>query len=87
MEEYDYSPSKSSEGGERFSVYIERVPAHGERDYFSLSDFLLTVAEENAAYVYGGCQWLKIEEIYDAENGRAQTLLLISRRRTVIKGV
>lgn len=83
--EYGDFPRESREGGDSFSVYIERSLTD-ERDYFSLNDFWLTVTGKAAAFTYGGCRWLKIEESYDAENGCTQTMLLVSRARRAVKG-
>lgn len=87
-EEYGAFPQSDREGGECFSVYIERVLTSPERaDYFSLSDFLLSVKSKNKTYAYMYCSLLKTEEEYDAENGGTQKMMITSRKRAVIQEV
>lgn len=87
-EEYGGFAQSDRAGEECFLVYIERVLASPEEtDCFSLDDFLLTVRGGREARAYMHCRLVKTEEEYDAEKGGAQTMMITSRKRAVIREV
>lgn len=58
-----------------------------ETDFYNFHDFTVTFNKKGKRIIYGGCEWLEIEENYSGEDHLIKKAVLISRSRVYEEGV
>lgn len=78
-------PVKVLEGEESYTLELSRVYiTNSELDFYSLSDFSLTVVKPDCQVVFGGCEWAEIEETQEIGLPCFEKMKLVANRRDVV---
>lgn len=83
-EETSYSTALGVNG---YRLELSRIMFTGDKnDFYSLSDFTVTVEKPDKTVTFGGCEWIEITENYSPNGYLIEKATLLARSRTSVKG-
>lgn len=74
-------------GINQFRLELSRIMFTGDKnDFYSLSDFAVTVKKPNKTITFSGCEWIEITESYSPNGYLIEKATLLARSRVSTEG-